>query len=177
MLKAQSPITDPASASCSLRRPLLENASRNARVDSVRRPGTAPFHHVLAFVKSCGKISVRSSVMCSVFRVRPQAGGPRMSDYEHHRKHHRHASDEDSSKDDVEAHRHRHAADEGKDDDSKESTDPDVEAHRHRWNAEEAAGDSTEADVEAHRHRHRHKHASDEGTEDSTEPDVEAHRH
>src|SRR6476646_7281971 len=155
MLNAQSPITDPASASCSLRRPLLEKASRNARVDSVRRPGTAPFHHVLAFVKTCGKISVRSSVMCSVFRVRPQAGGPRMSDYEHHRKHHRHASDDDASTDDVEAHRHRHAADEGKDDDSKESTEPDVEAHRHR---------------------HRHKHAGDEGT-DSTEPDVEAHRH
>jgi hypothetical protein len=38
---------------------LLEKASRNARVDSVRRPGTAPFHHVLAIVNARGKISVR----------------------------------------------------------------------------------------------------------------------
>ena len=39
MLNAQSPITDPASASCSLRSPLLAKASRNARVESVRRDG------------------------------------------------------------------------------------------------------------------------------------------
>jgi hypothetical protein len=102
--------------------------------------------------------------------VSPHKQEDPMSEYESHRKAHRHASD-DGDQPDVEAHRHRLNSDDGT-----ESTEPDVEAHRHRGRHRGATDEveSNEPDVEAHRHRGRHRGATDEPGSD--QPDVEAHR-